>query len=148
MYNKAFLIGRLGQDPEIKKIESGVSYVTFSLATNEFWRNKAGDKQERTEWHRIVAFGRIAEICDRFLSKGRMVFIGGRIQTRNWEDKNGVKRYITEILMLDMKILDSKISNHVKIPDKEDTAKTNSNIANSSQKINYSSGPHHNEMPF
>jgi len=111
MYNKALLIGRLGQNPELKNSQNNVSYVTFSLATNEYWRDKNGNKQERTEWHRIVAFGRIAEICDQYLSKGRMVFVDGRIQTRSWEDKNGIKRFTTEILLLDLKMLDSKSEN-------------------------------------
>jgi len=146
MYNKAFLIGRLGQDPELKIFDGGVTFVTFSLATNEYWKNKAGDKQERTEWHRIVAFGRLAEICDKYLVRGRLVFIGGRIKTRNWLDKNGVKRYTTEILLMDMKILDSKVSNSIKTSNKKNIS--NSDIVKSLPKNNYTCGINYNEMPY
>lgn len=96
--NKVILLGRLGQDPELKYTPSGASVCNFSLATSESWNDKAsGQKQERTEWHRIVVWGKLAELCNQYLSKGRQAFVEGRLQTRSWEDKDGSKRYTTEI---------------------------------------------------
>jgi len=108
MYNKATLLGRLGQDPELRYTQSGTAFANFSIATNEHWRDKEGNKQERTEWHRIVAFNRLGEICGQYLSKGKLVFIEGRIQTRDWVDKDNIKRYTTEIVASEMKMLDGK----------------------------------------
>jgi single-strand DNA-binding protein len=96
--NKAQLIGHLGSDPEVKFIPSGTAVCNFSVATNEAWKDKDGNKQERVEWHRIVVWGKTAENCGKYLAKGRQVYIEGRIQTRNYDDKDGVKRYITEIV--------------------------------------------------
>ncbi len=95
--NKAILVGNLGRDPELRKTPNGQSVVNFTLATSETWTDKSGDRVERTEWHRIVVWGRTAEMCNQYLSKGRTVYIEGRIQTREWEDKDGNKRYTTEI---------------------------------------------------
>jgi len=108
MINKVILVGRLGRDPEMRYTQAGLAVATFSLATNEFWRDKEGQKQERTEWHRIVVFGKTGEICGQYLSKGKLVYIEGRIQTREWTDKENIKRYTTEIVAWDMKMLDSK----------------------------------------
>ena len=95
--NKAILIGNLGRDPELRHTQNGEAVVNFSLATSENWTDRNGERVERTEWHRIVAFGRTAELCAQYLSKGRTVYIEGRIQTREWEDKEGNKRTTTEI---------------------------------------------------
>ena len=95
--NKAILVGNLGRDPELRTTPNGQSVVNFTLATSETWNDKSGERQERTEWHRIVAWGKTAEMCNQYLSKGRTVYIEGRIQTREWEDKDGAKRYTTEI---------------------------------------------------
>ncbi len=95
--NKVILIGRLGQDPELKYTPSGSAVCNFSMATSESWTDKQGQKQERTEWHRIVVWGKLAELCNQYLSKGRQAFIEGALQTRQWEDNNGQKRYTTEI---------------------------------------------------
>jgi single-strand DNA-binding protein len=108
MINKAILIGRLGKDPEVRYTPDGTMVTNFTLATDEQWKDKSGEKVQKTEWHRIVTFGKLAEICGNYLVKGKMVFIEGRIQTRSWEDKDGVKRYTTEIVANDMKMLDSK----------------------------------------
>lgn len=108
MLNKASLIGRLGGDPEIRYTQSGTAVANFTMATNERWKDQQGQPQESTEWHRIVAFGRLGEICGEYLSKGSLVYIEGRIQTRQWEDKDGNKRYTTEIVAREMKMLDSK----------------------------------------
>ncbi len=107
--NKAILIGNLGRDPEMRYTPEGLAIANFSIATSEEWKDKnTGDKRERTEWHRIVAFGRLGEICGEYLSKGKKVYIEGRIQTRDWEDKEGTKRYTTEIVAAQMQMLDPK----------------------------------------
>ena len=96
--NKVILLGRLGQDPELKYTPSGAAVCNFSLATTESWNDKnSGQKQERTEWHRVVVWGKLAELCNQYLSKGRQAFVEGRLQTRSWDDQNGQKRYTTEI---------------------------------------------------
>jgi len=95
--NKAILVGNLGRDPELRHTPNGQAVVNFTLATSENWTDKNGERQERTEWHRIVVWGKTAEMCNQYLSKGRTVYIEGRIQTREWEDKDGNKRYTTEI---------------------------------------------------
>ena len=108
--NKAILIGNLGRDPEISHAHSGVPIAKFSLATSEKWKDKyTGEMQERTEWHRITAFGRLAEICMEYLSKGKQVCIEGRIQRSSWE-KDGIARYNTEIIASTMKMLGSRNS--------------------------------------
>ncbi|OAG27648.1 single-stranded DNA-binding protein [Thermodesulfatator autotrophicus] len=103
--NKVILIGRLGADPEIRYTADGQPVATFRLATSERWTDKNGQRQERTEWHRIVAFGKLAEICGEYLSKGRQVYIEGRLQTRSYEDRDGIKRYVTEIVAQNMQML-------------------------------------------
>jgi single-strand DNA-binding protein len=104
--NKVMLIGHLGKDPELRYTSNGVAVASFSMATNEAWKDQDGNLQERTEWHNIVAWRRLAEISGEYLKKGRRVYIEGRIQTRNYDDKNGVKRYITEVVADDMIMLD------------------------------------------
>jgi single-strand DNA-binding protein len=97
--NKAILIGNLGRDPELRYTAGGTAVANFTLATTESWNNnKSGQREERTEWHRVVAWGRTAELCAQYLSKGRTVYIEGRIQSREWEDKEGQKRRTTEIV--------------------------------------------------
>ena len=110
MINKAILIGNLGADPEVRYTQSGAAVANFNLATTETW-TKDGKKEEKTEWHRIVAFARLGEICGEYLSKGSRVYIEGRIQTRQWDDKDGNKRYTTEIVAREMKMLSSKGAN-------------------------------------
>lgn len=106
--NKVILVGNLGKDPEVRYTPSGSAVANFSIATSEEWKDKnTGEKQERTEWHRIVAFGRLGEICGEYLHKGRQVYIEGRIQTREWEDRDGNKRYTTEVIAREMKMLGS-----------------------------------------
>lgn len=106
--NKAMLIGRLGQDPEVRYTQSNTAVANFSLATNERYKDRNGEFQEKTEWHRIVAWGRTAEICQEYLKKGSLVYIEGPIETREWEDKEGQKRYTTEVKALTMRMLDSR----------------------------------------
>ncbi len=95
--NKVILIGRLGADPEVRYTPSGMPVANFRIATSENWNDKQGQKQERTEWHRIVVWGKLAELCGQYLSTGRQVFIEGRLQTRQWDDRDGNKRYTTEV---------------------------------------------------
>ncbi len=106
--NKAILIGNLGKDPEVRYTPSGLGVAKFNIATSETWTNKEGEKETRTEWHRIVAFGKLGEICGEYLSKGKQVYIEGRIQTSDWEDKDGIKRYTTEIIASQMLMLGSR----------------------------------------
>jgi single-strand DNA-binding protein len=104
--NKAMIIGNLTRDPEVKNIPSGQTVATFSVATNFVWTDQSGQKQERVEFHNIVAWRRLAEICGQYLRKGAKVFIEGRIQTRDWLGQDGVKRYRTEIIAENMIMLD------------------------------------------
>ena len=103
--NKVILVGHLGADPDMRYTPSGQGVCELRLATSESWNDKNGQKQERTEWHRVVVWGKRAEICSKYLSKGRQVYIEGRIQTRNYDDKEGHKRYITEIIANDVQFL-------------------------------------------
>jgi single-strand DNA-binding protein len=105
--NKVILIGHLGADPDMRYTPSGAGVCELRLATSESWKDKNGQRQERTEWHRIVVWGKTAEICAKYLAKGRQVFIEGRIQTRSYDDKEGQKRYITEIIANDVQFLSS-----------------------------------------
>lgn len=108
--NKVMLIGRLGQDPELKYTPSGSAVCNFSLATSETWTDKSGQKQERTEWHRVVVWGKLAELCNQYLAKGRQAFVEGSLQTRQWEDKQGGKRYTTEINAKNVQFLGGQAS--------------------------------------
>ncbi|MEN6317394.1 MAG: single-stranded DNA-binding protein [Syntrophaceae bacterium] len=108
MVNRVLLIGRLGKDPEVRYTPDGMMVTNFTMATDEQRKDKNGQKIQRTEWHRIVTFGKLAEICSTYLSKGKLIFIEGRIQTRSWEDKDGNKRSTTEIIANNMQMLDSK----------------------------------------
>ncbi len=96
--NKVIVVGRLGADPEVRTVGQGNTVTRLSVATSENWVDKEGRKQERTEWHRITVWGRLAEICGKHLAKGRQVYVEGRLQTRSWEDPQGQKRYATEIV--------------------------------------------------
>lgn len=95
--NKVILVGRLGQAPEVRFTPSGMAVANFSVATNESWTDKTGKKQERTEWHKVVVWGKLAELCQQYLAKGRQVYLEGRLQTRQWQDKENQTRYTTEI---------------------------------------------------
>ncbi|MGH8458471.1 MAG: single-stranded DNA-binding protein [Nevskiales bacterium] len=107
--NKVILIGNLGKDPEVKYLPSGSAVVNVSLATSESWKDKeSGEKQERTEWHNIVFYGRLAEIAGEYLKKGGKVYVEGSLRTRKWQDKSGNDRYTTEIIANEMQMLDSR----------------------------------------
>ncbi len=107
--NKAILIGRLGRDPEVRYTQDGSAVANFTIATSEEWKDReSGEKRERTEWHRIVAFRKLGEICGKYLAKGRQVYVEGRIQTRKWEDREGNTRYTTEIVASDVQFLGTR----------------------------------------
>ena len=96
--NKVILVGNLGADPEVRYSNTGTAVANFRIATSENWTNKEGGKETRTEWHRIIAFGKLAEICAEYLNKGKQVYVEGRLQSRSWEDKEGNKRWTTEVV--------------------------------------------------
>ncbi|MCK9568575.1 single-stranded DNA-binding protein [Candidatus Pacearchaeota archaeon] len=106
--NKVMLIGRLGADPEVRYLDHGDAVATFSIATSEKWTDKnSGKKEERTEWHRCVAWRRLGEVCGEYLSKGKQVYVEGKLQTREWTDRDGVKRSTTEVVLSNMVMLGS-----------------------------------------
>jgi len=123
--NKVQLIGHLGADPESRFTTSGSAVTNFNLATNESWKSAEGDAKEKTEWHRVVLFGKMAETAAEYMKKGQLVYIEGRLQTRSWEDKDNVKRYTTEILcdtftMLGRKSDDSRAESSAKTSEQDD----------------------------
>lgn len=133
--NKVIIVGRLGQDPEMKAVGQGSTVTRLNVATSENWMGKDGQKQERTEWHRIVVWGKLAEICGKYLAKGRQVYVEGRLQTRSWED-NGQKKYSTEIVASTVQFLGSANS---------ETTTTGSTAGNS---VNQSQGNDFNFSDF
>ncbi len=108
MINKVVLIGHLGQDPEVKHLESGVAVANFSVATKEIYKDKNGEKVTQTEWHRVVMWRGLAEVAEKYLNKGELVYIEGRLRTRSWDDKDGNKRFTTEVFADVMKMLGKK----------------------------------------
>lgn len=109
--NKVILVGNLVADPEVRYVASGNAVTNFRLATNENWKDEDGNKHEKSEFHKIVTWGKLAELCGEYLSKGRQVFLEGKIETRQWDDKNGVKRYTTEIVAKEVTFLGSPKTN-------------------------------------
>lgn len=104
--NKVILVGRLGRDPEGRATGGGAKVVRLNVATDEVWTDKSGQRQKQTEWHRVVVFGKTADNCERYLKKGSQIWVEGRLQTREWQDNAGAKRYTTEIVARDVKFLD------------------------------------------
>lgn len=119
--NKVILIGNLGKDPETRYMSNGEAVTNITLATTDTWKDKNGEKQEKTEWHRVTFYRKLAEIAGEYLKKGRSVYIEGRLETRKWIDKNGVERYTTDIIANDMKMLGSRSgSGSFESPDQEE----------------------------
>ncbi len=108
MLNKVMIIGRLGKDPEIRHTQTNTAVANFTVATTKRWKDREGQQQEKTEWHRVVAWGRLGEICGQYLQKGSLVYVEGAMQTKQWEDQNGQKRYTTSIKASSMEMLSSK----------------------------------------
>jgi len=106
--NKVILVGRLGKDPETRYMTNGEAVTNVTLATSENWKDKSGEKQERTEWHTLVFYRRLAEIAGEYLKKGAQIYVEGKLQTRKWQDKEGKDRYTTEIIVNEMQMLGSK----------------------------------------
>ncbi len=109
--NKVILVGNLGKDPELRYTPSGTAVVTFSLATTERYKDRDGNKQTKTEWHNIVAWRQLAEICGKYLHKGKQIYIEGKIQNRSYDDRDGNKRYISEVVVNEMQMLGSRDDN-------------------------------------
>lgn len=142
--NKAILVGHLGSDPEVRYTAGGSAVATFNIATNERWTDRTtGDKQERTEWHRIVAWGKLAEICGQYLTKGKQVYIEGRLQTRSWDDRDGNKRYTTEIVANNMVMLGGGSGKGVAAHDDGEPAPNNREPGESRNR-----GPSDDDIPF
>jgi len=121
--NKVILIGNLGKDPETRYMSNGEAVTNITLATTDSWKDKTGEKQEKTEWHRVTFYRKLAEIAGEYLKKGRQVYIEGRLETRKWTDKSGVDRYTTEIIANDMKMLGSRSgSGSFDLNDKEESS--------------------------
>ncbi len=119
--NKVILIGNLGKDPETRYMSNGDAVTNITLATTDTWKDKNGEKQEKTEWHRVTFYRKLAEIAGEYLKKGRSVYIEGRLETRKWTDKNGVERYTTDIIASDMKMLGNRSgSGSFESPDHEE----------------------------
>lgn len=106
--NKVILVGRLGADPQLKYTPSGRANASFNVATNAVWKDQEGNQQEKTDWHRVTAWGKLAEVMGEWLKKGSYVYLEGRLQTRTYEDNNGVKKWITEVVVTDMEMLGRK----------------------------------------
>ena len=138
--NKVILIGNLGKDPEIRTTPQGTSLARFSLATTTTWKDASGAKQERTEWHDIVAWEKLAQICGEYLHKGKMVYVEGSLQTRSWEDQNGQKRYKTEV----------KASNVVMLSRREDGARASAarEVADAAEAPVASGAAYDDDVPF
>lgn len=143
--NKVILIGRLGKDPELKYIADNVPVARFSLATSETYKDKTGNKVENTEWHNIVAWRSQAEFAEKFLKKGKLIYIEGKIKSRSWDDKDGVKRYTTEIIVDNFMILDKIERNG----DSEGSYPPPPPVGNSEQHVpELSSAPDADDLPF
>ena len=127
--NKVILIGNLGRDPEVRYMPSGDAVANITIATTETWKDKGGEKQEQTEWHRVAMFGKTAEIAGEYLKKGSQVYIEGKLQTRKWTDKEGQERYTTEIRADRMQMLGSRSGGSERMAPPEDDAPPRANAA-------------------
>jgi len=125
--NKVILVGGLGRDPEIKYMANGEAVANFSVATTDTWKDKSGQKQERTEWHNIVAYRKLAEICGEYLKKGSSVYLEGRLQTRKWQTKEGQDRYTTEIIADQMQMLGKRPDGETVNTQRQDTPSNEQN---------------------
>jgi single-strand DNA-binding protein len=148
--NKVMLIGRLGQDPEVRYTQSNTAVATLSLATSERYKDGNGEQQEKTEWHRVVAWARLAEICQQYLHKGSLIYVEGPLQTRSWEDNQGQKRYTTEIKALQMTMLDSRnsIQQNQAPPELEQNKPKSNSQMSSATSIDSSFDTMDDDLPF
>lgn len=138
--NKAMIIGRLGKDPEVRYTQDGKAVANFTIATSDKWKDRdSGEPREKTEWHRVVAFGRLGEICGEYLSKGKQVYIEGRLRTRSWE-KDGITRYTTEIEAVAMQMLGSR--------ENQDSSRRADPVPHPVQSQPSYPGPEDDDIPF
>ena len=134
--NKAFILGNLTRDPEIRTLPSGDSVASLGIATNRFWTSKDGQKQQEAEFHNVTAFSRLAEICSQFLTKGSLVLIEGRLRTRSWEDKSGIKHFRTEIIAQNIQLAPKSLKKTIPMEEnKEDLEEKNTEQEKSEEKI-------------
>ncbi len=141
--NKVLLLGRLGTDPELKNLPTGAEVCNFSVATSEKWTDKQGQKQERTEWHRIVVWGKLASVCNQYLKKGQQTFIEGKVATRSWEAEDGTKRYATEIVAQNVQFIGGNPNANANQGQQQNQGQANQNYA-PAQDNNFAS----DEVPF
>lgn len=147
--NKVILVATLGGDPEVRVSTSGNTMTNFSVATSEKWKDKqTGQQQERTEWHRIVIFGKLAEIAGQYLKKGSKVFLEGKLQTRKWQDQSGQDRYTTEIVVNQMQMLDSRQSNDTGQSRAPQQAEPSQPMGQQSQSMAGGNDPFMDDIPF
>ncbi len=149
--NKVILVGRLGRDPEMRSTGSGVPVTSLALATSESWTNREGKREEKTEWHNIVLWNKLAELANRYLSKGRQVYIEGKLQTRSWEDKTGNKRYTTEVVGSVLQFLDGGGAQRETSPYQNNTSSNqgySSDFNNSAQPNSFDMNEAPNNNPF
>jgi single-strand DNA-binding protein len=147
--NKVILVGHLGQDPDVRAMPSGSSVANLSLATNEQWRDKnTGEQQERTEWHRVALFGRLAEVAGEYLRKGAQVYIEGSLRTRKWQDRDGHDRYSTEIVANDMQMLGGRGSLSQAGPDRPLAGRSPAPPAESRDPASRPDMPFDDDIPF
>lgn len=129
--NKVMLIGNLGKDPEMRYLPNGDAVTNITMATTETWKDKNGAKQEKTDWHRVTFYRKLAEIAGEYLTKGRSVYVEGRMETRKWTDKEGVERYTTEVIASDMRMMGSKPEGYNVEPEEGDNVTSSSSAAKS-----------------
>jgi single-strand DNA-binding protein len=144
--NKVILIGNLGKDPEIRYMPNGDAVTNITLATTETWKDKTGEKQEKTEWHRITFYRKLAEIVGEYLKKGRSVYVEGRLETRKWTDKAGVDRYTTEVIASDMKMLGSKPGSSFEVENKNDSTPISKDVPTNESSSGF--GDMDDDIPF
>jgi len=146
--NKVILLGYLGADPDCKVTPTGVSVATISVATNEVWKDKEGNKKEETDWHRCVIWRKLAEIAGQYLHKGSRVYLEGKQKTRSWEDKDGIKRYVTEVVVDNFKMLDTKGEGKGVPPPDEAPAETCHETTQAESQAPIASEPTDDDLPF
>ncbi len=145
--NRAILIGYLGADPEIKGLENGTSLARINLATTESYKNKNGERVNETEWHTITFWNKLAEIVEKYVKKGDMIYVEGRIRTRKWEDKEGITRYSTEIIATNMTMLGGKRTNNTE-NNPTTTAQEQASTENTQQEPTANTPPADDDLPF
>lgn len=146
--NKVILIGNLGRDPETRYMSNGDAVTNISLATTEIWKDKNGEKQEKTEWHRVTFYRKLAEIAGEYLKKGRPVYVEGRLETRKWTDKNGMERFTTEIIATDMKMLGSRTGSDSFDSSSNDANESTSGQSTYDRRSNNGFGDMEDDIPF